>query len=223
MFLVPLLLLDLLLLTTLFLLRSCLYHQQKQRNAKSNAKKPAAKAKTQTMMTNPLVAAGVVLDKETTVVDLHAPEEALVAEAKGALAVDLQHGRSGQKRKTIMMANPSGPVTRSSRLASSLAILAEEEGVLQPVAEEVAVSNRRRIVKLSFNNQHTRWINQSNSRWIEIKAEIKHQLDNDGFNYGKTTDVCGFIRKALNDGTLTPEIVRELNAMNFEWSSYGAY
>jgi len=150
------------------------------------------------------------------------------------------------------MASPSGPVRRSSRIASSLAILAEEEALqpvamevalqpvaeevalqpvaeevaLQPVAEEVAlqpVAEEVALQQLFFNNKHTRWIIPSNPQWIEIKADIEHQLDTHGFNYGKTNPICAFLRQSLNDGTLSPEIIRELNVMNFEWSSFGAY
>ena len=208
-----------------------------------------------TIHPNTLVSADVELDKETIVVDLPAPEEALVAKANGALAVDLQQRRSGRKRKTTMsvcdeaastknaavilaeevtvipvdnavtqtLVAVSGGRTRDSALASEALPLVVEEVALQPVAEEVAVSNPHRIEQLSFTRENTKWINSTNQKWMEIKPVIKHQIDNKGFNYGKTNSICAFLRKSLNDDTLSPETVRELTAMNFEWSSYGAY
>lgn len=90
---------------------------------------------------------------------------------------------------------------RDSALASEALPLVAEEVALQPVAEEVAISNPHQIEQLTFTTkENTKWINSSNPKWTEIKPVIKHQIDNEGFNYGKTISICVFLRKSLNNG-----------------------
>ena len=130
------------------------------------------------------------------------------------------------------MASPSGPARRSSRVASSLAILAEEEAsrsaaVMEDVAlsqEIVTVSNNGGIKPLYGPDWNSvEWINDSHPRWIEIYAVIVAQLDTHGFNFGLTQDICGLLRRAFNSTLLSSEVIDSLDAKDFKWSSVGAF
>ena len=131
----------------------------------------------------------------------------------------------------LIIASSSGLARRSSRVASSLATLAEEEA-LHPAAvmeavtlsqENVTVSNRGGIKRLSVPDWNSvDYITESNPRWMEIYAVIGAQLDTHGFNFGPTQDISAVLRRAYNDSTLSSEVIASLDAKGFVWSSVGA-
>ena len=68
----------------------------------------------------------------------------------------------------------------------------------------------------------TNWISCSDSRFIQIRAAIKIQLDTHSFNWGELSDVCSLFCRAYAANTLSDDVVQALDIMGVVWSPYGA-
>ena len=95
----------------------------------------------------------------------------------------------------------------------------EDEAI---ASQSVVLRERSRIVQWLPSLICTNWISCSDSRFIQICAAIKIQLDTHSFNWGELTDVCSLFRRAYSENTLSDDVVQALVIIGFVWSPKGA-